>query len=109
VGVVNWKFVSNTRNCLLISGTGKVGVAEAELKSELKSKEAELEGLRQAVSMEEKERADIITAEKKIRLQVRGGREGQNTHTNKQGHKQCHTCTQGITHIHTKVCVCVLV
>ena len=62
-------------SCVRVNVAAKVGVAEVELKLELKSKEAELEGLRQAVSMEEKERADIIAAEKKMRLQVRDWRE----------------------------------
>ena len=44
--------------------------AEANLRSELKYKEAELESLKQAASTEERERAEVLASEKKTRIQV---------------------------------------
>ncbi len=49
---------------------GKAAAVESELRSELKHREAELESLKQAASTEQREKADMIAAEKKARLQV---------------------------------------
>lgn len=51
-------------------GRGEEEKEELRLRAELKSVEAELESYKQAASAEERDKAEILTAEKKARSQV---------------------------------------